>query len=656
MLFYRLVLPFILFTSIIFSSTSSDLSPKDVKSKVNEMLKAHATYKSLDINIIERILRNYINEMDPSKIYFIESDIETWLYPSEETKEKFLDDFKKGDFSGFEKIHKTMLKAIGRRNAMEKEIENSLLPKDVSFDEVNDSLWSTSKEQLLSKLIKIRALHLQSAEKFKEESSDIFMQRIKKRRLNFENEIKAESDLSPEEQQKQQENYVLTHVLKAFADSLDSHTNYFTPSEAKQFVIQVQQRLFGIGALLRDNLNGLYISSMVEDGPADKSKLLKVGDVIIAVDNTPIIGMDITESVELIRGEKGTEVLLTVLRKNETKISEKLDIKIKRDEVILEDARFENSYQPYGDGIIVHLKLYSFYQDPKSSSSKDLKKVLEDLKKEHKIKGVILDLRNNSGGLLPQAVEVAGLFITKGIVASIKDNSGKVQHLRDTDGKTTWDGPLLVLTNKASASAAEIVTQTLQDYGRAIIVGDEKTFGKGSFQTFTLDTSVNSPKVNPKGEYKVTRGIYFTVSGKSPQLVGVKSDITVPGILSGLDIGEEFSTHPLKAEEIAPNFEDNLTDIPLSHRKKVNFLYKHNLQPVLTTYTDFLPQLKQNSQERLELNKNYQNFLKELKNKNFDSPIIETFRQSDLQLLESYNIMKDLIFFLNAEEKQAACY
>ena len=171
-----------------------------------------------------------------------------------------------------------------------------------------------------------------------------------------------------------------------------------------------------------------------------------------------------------------------------------------------------------------------------------------------------------------------------------------------------------------------------------------------------MDTSVNNPKINPKGEYKVTRGIYFTVSGKSPQLVGVKADIVIPGILSALDVGEEFSERPLKNEKIPPNFEDDLSDIPFTHRKKINFLYKHNLQPVLTTYTPHLPTLIQNSAMRMQQHKSYKIFLEKIKEKNLDDPIIETFGQSDLQLAECYNIMKDLIFFLDTDVKQAACY
>ena len=159
--------------------------------------------------------------------------------------------------------------------------------------------------------------------------------------------------------------------------------------------------------------------------------------------------------------------------------------------------------------------------------------------------------------MLSQAVGVTGLFITKGVVVGIKDHTGSIQYLRDLDGKMLWDGPLIVLVNKASASASEIVAQTLQDYGRAIVVGDKNTYGKGSFQTFTLNTSKEG-SVNPEGEYKVTRGRYYTVSGKTPQLKGVEADIIVPGPLSEMELGEAFAKYPLENDSIKANYDDDL--------------------------------------------------------------------------------------------------
>ena len=519
------------------------------------------------------------------------------------------------------------------------------MPKGVKNEEFKDLAWVLSEEELMNRLIRIKALQLQAAEKLGEETKAKFMQRLEKRRANREIEF---GGTNADDRLK----LILSCILKATTSALDSHTNYFTPSEANQFMIQVQQRLFGIGAQLRDDLDGLSVMRILENSPASISNKIKINDKIIAVDHEPVVGLDITEAVEMIRGEKGTPVLLTILRESgdeEERAVEKLEIELVRNEVVLEESRLETTFDPYGDGVIANLRLFSFYQDQKSSSALDIRKAIENVKKDQKLKGVILDLRSNAGGLLTQAVSVTGLFISKGIVVSIKDNTQRLQHLRELEGKPAWEGPLFVLVNRASASAAEIVAQTLQDYGRAIVIGDDHTFGKGSFQTFTLDP-INNPKVNPQGEYKVTRGRYYTVSGKSPQLKGVQSDIVVPGILSQIDIGEKYAKFPLENDEVEPHFDDDLSDISPFHRLQLGPMYKYNLQQKLTTYAPYFEILKKNSQLRIEINKNYQNFLTEIQKKNFDSDPIDLFGQSDLQLVEALNIMKDHVFLMNAEK------
>ncbi len=323
--------------------------------------------------------------------------------------------------------------------------------------------------------------------------------------------------------------------------------------------------------------------------------------------------------------------------------------------MVLKETRYESRVEPYGDGVIVYLRLYSFYQDPESSSTADLTNELNKLKAKYDVKGVILDLRSNSGGMLTQAVGVAGMFITKGTVVSIKDETGKIQHLRQIDGKALWSGPLIVLTNRGSASASEIVSGTLQDYGRAIIVGDDHTYGKGSFQIFTLNSNSNG-QVNPKGEYKVTGGRYYTVSGRTPQLDGVLADITVPGIYSETDIGEKFTKNALQPDSIHPNFDDLLDDIPIFQREEAKLLYKFDLQKKLDTYTPYLPLLKRNSETRISQNKDYQDFLKEIKQKDdqeVDEEEVEKTGKGDVQLNEAFSIMKDLLFLMDKSSQKA---
>lgn len=642
-MFLRIIgLTLLLFVS---AAKPPQLSPRDTRIKIEEILKAHVSHHELTTELIGRAFNNYLEEIDPGKTYFLKSEVDPWINPSQTLLTETLTNVKKENFSNFELLHDSIMPAIERRNQIEKQIADAPLIKGLKPSDFKDLDWAESEEALSYRILSIRSLQIDAAEKLDQEIKNQFMLRLEKRRIKHEEELVTDS---PKSRQK----LVLSHVLKSVSNALDSQTAYFTPAEANQFMIQVQQRLFGIGAQLRDDLNGFTIVRLLDGGPAKDGNAMRVNDKIIAVNHVPVVGMDIVEAVELIRGPKGSPVTLTVLREygeDEAMREEKIDIKIIRGEVVLTETRLEKSYEPFGDGVIGILHLYSFYQDSTTSSTADLRDAIEELKRAHNLKGIILDLRNNAGGLLPQAVSVTGLFIKKGIVVSVKDNTGQVQHLRNIEDKMAWDGPLLVLTNRTSASAAEIVAQTLQDYGRAILAGDETTYGKGTFQTFTLE-SANYGKINPKGEFKVTRGRYYTVSGKSPQLVGVKPDIVVPGIYSELEIGEKFSKYPLDNEEISANFEDDLSDVPTSHRTQIVRLYKFNLQPILHTYTSFLDVLKKNSSLRIEQNKNYQNFIKEIAKKDAPSEKVENFGLSDLQLTEASNILKDLILLMQEEQ------
>lgn len=634
----------ILAVFLLTSAALPNLTPRDTRIKINEILSTHVSCQKLNPELIKRAFVNYLDEVDPSKTYLTASEISTWTSPSPELIEQTILEIGKENFTQFEKLHLVIDKAFCRRTKIEEKIANMDLHEEVQASDFKDLSWAKDEEELSLRLLKIRSLQLETAAKLDQVTKDQFMKRLEKRRIKREEEICTQS-------KNDRQNIVLSLVLKSISGSLDSQTAYFTPSEANQFMIQVQQRLFGIGAQLRDDLNGFTLVRLIEGGPAKESGDLRVNDRIIAVNSVPVVGMDIVEAVELIRGAKGSKVVLTILRDHGDEKEEKLDVYITRDEVVLKETRLEKSLEPFGDGVIGILHLFSFYQDSTTSSTQDLREAINDLKKNHNVKGIILDLRDNAGGLLPEAVTVTGLFIKKGIVVSVKDNTGNIQHLRNIDGHVCWDGPLAILTNKTSASAAEIVAQTLQDYGRAILVGDETTYGKGTFQTFTLE-SANYGKVNPKGEFKVTRGCYYTVSGKSPQLVGVQTDIVVPGMYSKLEIGEKYSKFPLKNESISANFNDDLSDVPPMHRNQVIRLYKFDLQPVLNTYTSYLEILKKNSAKRLELNTSYQSFIKEDDNKDNPTEPVDNYGLSDFQLIETANIIKDLIFLLSKDSFQ----
>lgn len=595
-------------------------------------------------------MSEYLEELDPTKTYFTAPDIEQWLSPSDSFLDATLADIEHGNFQVFVGMQNAMVRAIDRRHRLQEEINYDHLPKQVKPEEFKDMAWAVDEQQLLQRIIRMKALQLETADKLHDETPEKVRQRMAKRQLLFEGGVM-------EKNSEMRLRRIYANILKAVASSLDTHTVYFTPDEAEQFMISVQQRLFGIGAQLRDDINGFTIIKIVDGGPAWRSKELKVKDRIIAVNGEPVVGMDIINAVELIRGKENTPVTLTVIRETSdggTKKEETLEITIIRGEVVLKESRYEASVEAFGDGVIGYLKLFAFYQDPENSSEKDLQTAIEQMKKEHNVKGIVLDLRYNAGGLLSQAVAVTGLFISKGIVVSIKDEDAKVQHLRHLEDDHVWDGPLLVLVNRLSASASEIVAGTLQDYGRALIVGDEHTFGKGSFQTFTLNSE--NGQVNPQGEYKVTRGRYYTVSGRTPQLTGIYTDIVVPGVLSEMDIGEKFGKYPLEGDSIKPNFDDDLSDVPLTQRNSIRLLYKFNLQPKLTYYDEYLPILIANSKERIKSSKPYQELIAEMHKKDSSEKDIEPNEETDhgdhvinvdLQLQETYNVFRDLLYLMN---------
>jgi carboxyl-terminal processing protease len=292
---------------------------------------------------------------------------------------------------------------------------------------------------------------------------------------------------------------------------------------------------------------------LIEGGPAARSGKVQVDDKIIAVDSEPVMGLSIQDAVALIRGKKGTSVTLTLLRKNEH-----LTVPVIRDEVVVEESRYSYDVINTADGPILHFALHSFYEDENTSSSKDFKKVLDRVKKQATPVGVILDLRENSGGLMSQAVEIAGHFIHRGVVASVSDRVHGVYHMRNFQSPPSFRGPLVVLIDKASASSSEIVAQCLKDYGRALLVGDSSTFGKGSYQVLSID---NQKSIDPKGEYRITRGLYYTVSGNSPQLTGVTPHIEIPGPLNKMEIGEKHHKFALPSDSIPASYVDQMLDL-----------------------------------------------------------------------------------------------
>lgn len=338
--------------------------------------------------------------------------------------------------------------------------------------------------------------------------------------------------------------------LSDIARLYDPHSTYFSASTYEDFGIQMKLQLVGIGAILGLEEDTCVVKEIVPGGPADLGRELKPNDKILSVAQTgtepvEVVGMKLRKIVEMIRGTKGTQVHLVVQPADATDPSARKDVVITRDVVKLNSARARAAvFQvPDGDGNLMPLgviTLPSFYSEgaegdtdsPRATAAKDVARLIDILKKED-IRGLVLDLRHNGGGFLNEAIELAGLFIQQGPVVQVKAYNGEIQVDRDTNPRIAYDGPLAVLTDRFSASASEIVTGALQNYGRAIVVGDSSTHGKGSVQMVVeMKQYSRALALSPvkTGAAKFTTQKYYLPSGQSTQLKGVIPDITLPSI------------------------------------------------------------------------------------------------------------------------------
>jgi carboxyl-terminal processing protease len=366
---------------------------------------------------------------------------------------------------------------------------------------------------------------------------------------------------------------VLQVYLTALAHVYDPHSDYLDGAQLEQFAIGMNLSLFGIGAELMTDDGYCKIRRLLPGGPAIKSKQFKANDRIVAVaqSNQPpvdVVEMSLNKAVQLIRGPKGTEVRLTVIPADADASTRKV-ISVIRDEIHLEDYRTKAKIIETTDGHGGTLRLGvidlpSFYATFETTSSKDkpeprsttadVAKLLDKLKAEN-VAGVILDLRLNGGGSLEEAIKLTGLFIKTGPVVQVRDEKGHIQKLDDDDPAVRYDGPLVVLTSRHSASASEILAGALQDYGRALIVGDVSTHGKGTVQSVNslqhfIRPMENSPTNDP-GALKLTIKKFFRPSGLSTQLKGVIPDIVLPSVANeSKDIGESALENPLECTTI----------------------------------------------------------------------------------------------------------
>ncbi|MBC7449566.1 MAG: carboxy terminal-processing peptidase [Hymenobacteraceae bacterium] len=346
--------------------------------------------------------------------------------------------------------------------------------------------------------------------------------------------------------------------INAITNTYDPHTEYFPPKDKANFDIQMTGRLEGIGATLQERDGEIKVAEIVPGSPSYRQGELKSGYVILRVaqgkqEPVSIEGMRLDDAILLIRGKKGTEVRLTVRKPD---ASQKV-ISIIRDLVVIQDTYAQSAVIEQADGKrIGYLRLPSFYADFSRSggrnSGDDVRKEVEKLSAE-KVDGIVMDLRNNGGGSLQDAVEMSGLFIPQGPIVQVKSSGGGAQVLADRDSRVQYAGPLVVMVNSYSASASEILAAAMQDYKRAAIVGSSTTYGKGTVQRiFDLDDALGSEfnAVKPFGSLKLTTQKFYRINGGATQLRGVTPDVVLPDMYSYLDQGEKETAYPLAWDEI----------------------------------------------------------------------------------------------------------
>jgi len=379
-------------------------------------------------------------------------------------------------------------------------------------------------------------------------------------------------------------------AMNAFAREIDPHTGYLSPRNTEQFNTEMSLSLEGIGAVLQMDDDYTVINSMVAGGPAAKSKAITVGDRIVAVGqpNKPmvdVIGWRLDDVVALIKGPKGSKVRLEVLPAG--KGSKTRTVTLTREKIRLEDRAVKMSVKNVGNQKVGVLDIPGFYV----GLTDDVKVQLQKLQKQN-VNSVVIDLRTNGGGALTEAVALSGLFIPSGPVVQVRDNNGKVREDNDTDGIVYYKGPLVVLVDRFSASASEIFAAAMQDYGRALVVG-EPTFGKGTVQQYRSLNRIYDQMLRPEwpalGSVQYTIQKFYRINGGSTQRKGVTPDLLMPTGVEAVETGEKF--------------EDNA--LPWDSISAATYVKTGDLKP-------FEPQLLKNHQQRIAQDPEFQYIIKDI--------------------------------------------
>ena len=540
-----------------FTLKKNKLSDPDKEKVLLEIVKyvverGHYNSIELDDNFSVKIFDDFISKLDPQKRFFTVNDIRQL----NRYKYKIDDQIKNYQLEFFEETYKTYNQRVSDAKLfVDKVFETDFdFSEDEFIDLNNDSIpFSFGKNQLFERWRK----------QIKYSVLDIVTQRYSSDSLDF-NEIKTNAISTVKKNTNDFFEYAneldrddwFSVFVNSFVSQFDPHTFYFKPDDKEKFDVSISGKFDGIGARLSRDDGNVKIVDVIIGGPVWRDKLLDVGDVILAVGQgddelVSIYGMKLDDSIKLIKGPAGTVVTLRV-KKIDGQIQ---DVKIKRDEVELEETFAKSTVISKNDNNYGYISLPKFYADfdnyKNRNSANDVKNEIIKLK-NNGIQGLILDLRNNGGGSLQTVVEMTGLFIERGPVVQVKSIGNRKKVLYDRDPQVYWDGPLVLLINEMSASASEIISAALQDYNRAIIIGSEKSFGKGTVQNIIDLNRFISNTDYDMGALKVTTDIFYRINGESVQLEGVQSDIIIPDSYMHIFNGERDEKNPIKWDKIGP--------------------------------------------------------------------------------------------------------
>ncbi|WP_288430791.1 carboxy terminal-processing peptidase [uncultured Agrobacterium sp.] len=547
----------------------------------------------LDDALSVKIMNKFIKSMDPDRMLFMQSDIDGFAIDSKKIDNQILDKDIEIPFSMFNTYTRRVVERMTYARALLKNGFDFTAKEDYPISR-EDAPWAQTEEQaneLWRKRVKSDWLRLKLADQDDAKIRDTLDKRYKNI-LDRVYTYKSDD--------------VFQSFMAAFTTAVDPHTDYFSAQTSAEFDISMKLSLVGIGAVLQERDGYTTIRELVAGGPAQLSGKLVVGDRIIGVgqgEEGPIkevVGTRLDEVVQMIRGEEGSVVRLDILPADAGGTGGHRVIDLVRDKVSLEKQAAKKSVQSVKNGDATSkigvITLPTFYEDFDArrkgdkdyrSASRDVEQLLGELKDE-KVDGVLIDLRDNGGGSLSEAIDLTGLFIGKGPVVQQRNAAGKVEVENDEISAPVWDGPLGVLINRGSASASEIFAAAIQDYGRGVIVG-EPSFGKGTVQTVVdLDRVAGNQKPE-LGQLKLTIAQFFRVDGGTTQLKGVTPDLALPGISDPKTLGESSYDNALPWTKIKPARYKKLGDVAAE-----------------------VPQLEKRHEERVKNDKDFQRFVEDV--------------------------------------------